>query len=215
MTTKMLDEIGEALKDNGFVFMEFGNRHCTSVRDSTTNYGYFGVLRDNGAESDASERLAGVLVAIKKKGIYLVLSPKVRTIRRYWEMMSQSKAIGPREVMACFIEKGLFQVFEDTAVGVRDALKGNFAYQQEDEKILKLEKLITQTLDVFGGFRWGAYSIYLTEELSVRLREHLLATDIAYSGEFFPYMEDNAQWHLAEEMCAAAHCLDVICAGME
>ena len=99
MTTKMLDEIGEALKDNGFVFMEFGNRHCTSVRDSTTNYGYFGVLRDNGAESDASERLAGVLVAIKKKGIYLVLSPKVRTIRRYWEMMSQSKAIGPRELM--------------------------------------------------------------------------------------------------------------------
>ena len=79
MTTKMLDEIGEALKDNGFVFMEFGNRHCTSVRDSTTNYGFFGVLRDNGAESDASERLAGVLVAIKKKGS-LILSPGGTTL---------------------------------------------------------------------------------------------------------------------------------------
>jgi hypothetical protein len=215
MTTKMLKEIGEALKDNGFEFTEFGSRLNISSLDDKEYYIYFGVLRDNGESEGASMRLEGVLSKMRSKNIYLVLSPKIRTVRRYWEPMNKDTYIGPNEVMACFVEKGLFQSFEAAAIRVRASLKENFAYFQEDEKILKLDGLVTQMHDAVTAFQLGACDSQLVERLSVQLRAHLLAANITYSGVFVPYVETNAQRLDAEDMCTAAHCIDLICAGKE
>lgn len=215
MTAKMLDEIGKVLKDNGFEFTAFGSRFNTNSQDNRVYYSYFGVLRDNEETTIAYRRLTGVLATMKEKEIFLILSPKVQTVRRYWEPLNKATYIEPREVMICFIEKGLFQTFEDAAVRVRDSLKENFAYFQEDENILNLERLVTQTHEAFAAFQRGAYDVQLVEGLSVQLRAHLLATDVTYSGTFFPYLEDKAHRQDAEKMCSAAHCLDVVCAGTE
>ena len=74
---------------------------------------------------------------------------------------------------------------------------------------------MTQLYDTIVTFQQGAYDIQLVERLSVQLRAHLLAANITYSGVFVPYVETNAQRLDAEDMCTAAHCIDLICAGKE
>ena len=215
MTTKMLDEIGEALKDNGFGSTEFGSRYNTRSQDNLVYYCYFGVLRDIGKTESASRRLTEVLSAMREKEIYLVLCPVIRTVRRYWEPMNKHTYIEPNEVMACFVENGLFQSYKDAFNRVKKSLRENFSFFQEDEEILKLERSVTQLYDAIVTFQQGAYDIQLVERLSVQLRAHLLAANITYSGVFVPYVETNAQRLDAEDMCTAAHCIDLICAGKE
>lgn len=79
----------------------------------TALYCYFGVLRDIGKTESASRRLTKVLSAMREKEILLVLCPVIRTVRRYWEPMNKHTYIEPNEVMACFVENGLFQSYKD------------------------------------------------------------------------------------------------------
>lgn len=215
MRNRMHDEISNVLRENGFDYMVYGEKLFGPVRHLMECSSVYAVLRDNREMEFETERLADVFAFLKSKEIYPVIFPEVQTIHKAWEYERQARSLEKNEIMVCFIRDGIFQTCEEVGGLIRDALKNNFLYLQEEEEILELERSLQLMVKEFTRFRQNAYDIKKIERCSAQLRAYYKNEGHATlcSKNYGQYVEDYVRMGHAEKMSSVAFCLDVVSKG--
>ena len=216
MIDETLDDIQTMLNSYSFKFTLCDARSAESIDGSTKYVAYCGVLRDAREFIFETKRLKNILASMKKMGFYVTIHPEVKNIRQFWQHTSRLRPIERDEAMVCFIQEGLIQTFEETSARVMESLKRNFLYFQEDEEILKAEKVLTRISAAFDPFhQWDLHEGEWVETHSRLLRTFLFreAENTTYLGVAADYMEDAAYRAYARRLGIVVCCLEMICRG--
>ena len=119
--------------------------------------------------------------------------------------VAQSTAIKKNDIRVCFIQKGLFQAIEKARVPVMESLRRSFAYCQEDEAVLALEKTLEQLQEEMVRFNSRTRDVDWLKRNSIRFRWFVKKEEETFSrmNEIMDYMESEAYQERAEALCMA------------
>ena len=145
MTRSVMNNLYKDLTETGIAFDECCYRILNQYYGSGYDFACHGILEDFENDTITDERLAGVLTLAKKKRAYLLINPEAREIEVIECGKRVMKKLRDNEMVATFIQTGIFTTFAESYAKTDAMLKQHFLHYQEDTSILELELMLDRT----------------------------------------------------------------------
>ena len=215
MTRSVMNNLYKDLTETGIAFDECCYRILNQYYGSGYDFACHGILEDFENDTITDERLAGVLTLAKKKRAYLLINPEAREIEVIECGKRVMKKLRDNEMVATFIQTGIFTTFAESYAKTDAMLKQHFLHYQEDTSILELELMLDRTANQLQMWTLSgdAYNSFKLEECSAQLRA-VLSSDgpaLTHKKGISRYANNYAERGSVETMCLAGECLRLIC----
>ena len=215
MTRRVMDNLYKELTETGIAFNECRFRMINRYYGGGDDFACHGILEDFENDTITDERLTGVLTLAKKKKAYLLINPEAKEI----EIMERGKRVMRKlrenEMVATFIQVGIFRVFAESYAKTDVMLKQHFSHYQEEESILELELILERIANQLQMWTLSgnAYNAFKFEAHSALLRAVLLfdGTALTHKKGIEAYASNYSERNSVETMCIAGECLRLVC----
>lgn len=213
MTRRIMNNLYKELVETGIAFDECHFRMINRYNGGGDDFACHGILEDFENDTITDERLAGVLALAKKKKAYLLIQPEAKEI----EIMERGKRVMRKlrenEMVATFIQVGIFRTFGEAYARTDAALKQSFLHYQEDESLLELEAILERVATQLQDFSLDAYDIDELAAHSALLRAVLFfdGTALTHRKGISAYANNYSERNSVETMCITGECLRLVC----
>ena len=155
MTRKVMDNLYKELESNGVsTFIEQEWRFLSKGCGGKEDYICFGVLRNSDGVPFTPMHLYKILNIARQKKAYMVQIIGEKDIKNpRLAAAANATPMKKNDIRVCFIQMGLIRAIEKARVPVMESLGRSFAYCQEDESVLALEKNLGTTAGGTGSVR--------------------------------------------------------------
>ena len=206
MTRRVMDNLYKELENNGFTFIEQEWRFLSKGCGGKEDYICFGVLRNSDGVPFTPMHLYKILNIARQKKAYMVQIIGEKDIKNpRLAAAANATPMKKNDIRVCFIQMGLIRAIEKARVPVMESLGRSFAYCQEDESVLALEKTLEQLQEELVRFELRARDVDFLVRNSIRFRWFLKKEEETFSrmNEIMDYMESDAYEERAETLCMA------------